>query len=264
MTPETDRAAAAPPAPRRLAVLLVAATLAFAVLVALGTWQLQRLAWKEDLIARVAARVDADPVPLPPAAAWDDPGFQDAFEYQPVSVTGAFAPKGDPGGFTRFYVYTVLSDARGPLSGQGYWVFDLFRPAEGGALYVNRGFVPRDAHGREADPPAGETAITGLVRIGSAGNTFTPACDRATAVCYAPDVAAAAGFARVAAPAPVFLDLAASFTPPGGLPQAGETRVSFPNNHLHYALTWFGLAAALVGVTFAFVVSRRRKGRDGA
>ena len=150
------------------------------------------------------------------------------------------------------------------MGGQGYCVLDLFHPAAGGAVFVNRGFVPRADRGTEAGPPPGEVTVIGLVRKPWRGNFFTPPCDRGAGICYANDVEAAAALARVEGAAPFYVDLGEGFTSAAGLPQAGETRVRFANNHLQYAVTWFGLAAALVGVYGAFLLTGFRAAKDQA
>lgn len=245
----------------------VAFIAAFSVLCALGFWQLQRLAWKEALIERVEARFDLDPVPLPPVAAWSDPAILERFEYQPVAVTGAFVPVPDGAGrFERFYTYTLLAEPRGARGGQGYWVMNLFRPDDGGVLYVNRGFVPLPERGAESPAPVGRVTVTGVVRSPSTGNSFTPPCEPDASTCYVADIERAAGFAGIDGIAPFYLDLRAggiaggpSADDPGTAPQAGETRIAFPNSHLQYAVTWFGLAASLAGVFGFFMAGRIRR-----
>ena len=110
--------------------------IALGVLVSLGNWQLARLDWKNALVARIAARVQEPPVPLPPAAAWKDMDLTD-WEYRPVEVTGRF--RND----LEAHVYTLLTEPKGPLSGPGYWMLTPLEIADGGGtVIVNRGFVP--------------------------------------------------------------------------------------------------------------------------
>ena len=232
------------------------------VLVSLGTWQVQRLGWKNDLIGRVAARVDEAPGALPMAAQWRRPAFADDNEYRPFRLTGRFhSADTDRPDFRRFYTFTLLAEPQGPLGGQGYWAMHLFELEDGGVVYVNRGFVPLAARGHEQAPPVGEVTLTGLLRQSSGGNAFTPPCEPAAFTCYTNDLSRAAGLAGLENVAPFYIDMAAAFTPASGVPQAGETRVNFPNNHLQYVVTWYGLAAALTGVFAAFMVGRLRAGR---
>lgn len=244
------------PRPRPWGVL-VAATLVFALLVSLGVWQLRRLAWKEALIAAAHSRVQADPQPLPEQAAW--PGLDRTalagLDFTPVRITGRFLPGEAP-------VYTVISDAHGPLSGAGWWVVSPFALETGGVVLVNRGFVPDSQRDPERRPgsaaPDGAVTLTGLIRPPEVSGLFTPTADPAKHTWFVRDPAVLGPALGVAAAdlAPFTVDASAAATPPGGLPQAGETRLIFPNNHLGYAITWFGLAAALAGVTAAYL--RRR------
>ncbi len=240
--------------------VLAAAACAFAVLVGLGTWQVQRLQWKEALIAAAEHRVHAAPVSPPARADWatlDAPALA-ALDFTPVTLTGQFLPG-------EALVYTVISEAHGPYSGPGWWVVRPFALSSGGVVLVNRGFVPdsrRDPNSRPgSEAPAGTVSLTGLIRPPEAGNAFTPAADPAHNMWFTRDPRLIGPALGIAAGdlAPFTVDAAAGLTPPSGLPQAGETRLSFPNNHLNYALTWFGLAAALLGVTGVFVW-RRVKG----
>jgi surfeit locus 1 family protein len=241
-----------------LAIFLVAVIVSFTVLMLLGTWQLYRLAWKEELIVRIETRIGNDPVPLPRSREWNQ-DFLDNYEYRPVTLRGEFhQPDADNPDYRIFYSYTLLSSPRGAAGGQGYWVMHLFYPDDGGAVYVNRGFVPFDAVGKQAPPPSGPVNLAGLVRRPTLGNLFTPLCDPKASICYARDVEHAAGLAGAGSVGQFYLDLTADFTAPSGLPQAGETRVVFTNNHLQYAFTWFGLGAALLAVAGAFGLSQLR------
>lgn len=219
---------------------------AFAVLIGLGTWQMQRLHWKEDLVARITARAAQEPVPLPPTSAWAsfDPG---AWEYRRVEATGRFRHD------LEVRVYTLLSDARGRRDGPGYWIVTPLESASGTVL-VNRGFVPLD-NAAPIARPEGELTVRGLLRAPEGRNPFTPDDKPTDRLFYARDPGPIAEAMGIAA-APFTID--ESETPAGGLPQAGETRLTFSNRHLEYALTWYGLAAALVAVSAAFTLSRRR------
>jgi len=241
---------------RRLLGAGLATLVALGLLVALGVWQLERLAWKNELVARISARTEAPPVAAPAEADWPRLDF-DAWGYRRVNLTGTFAHQNE------VRVYVALSDARGPLSGPGYFLLTpLVRP-DGSAVIVNRGFVPEplgDPVRRPETRVDGPVSVTGLLRGPEDRNLFTPADDPAKRLFFARDpkaIAAGLGLARVA---PFTID--ADATPnPGGLPQGGETRLTFPNRHLEYALTWFGLAAALAGVFAVYAVRVLREGR---
>jgi surfeit locus 1 family protein len=240
------------PGLRRLFVRGAFAAVGFAVLVSLGVWQLQRLQWKEALIARVEDRTTAEPVAAPGPDAWPTLDVADA-EYRPVVVTGRYRNDKEA------HVVFALTEPKGPYGGVGYMVMTPLETDEGWIVYVNRGFVPRD----KADPATraegqieGSTEVTGLLRRPADRQWFGPGDDAAANEWFSRDPAlfAAASGLPADTVAPYIIDADADPTLPGGLPQGGETVVSFPNNHLQYALTWFGLAAALaiIFVGFAF------------
>lgn len=218
---------------------------ALAVLIGLGTWQMQRLHWKEDLIRRVEARIAEPAVPLPPAG-WPALDLGE-WEYRPVEMSGTFRHDLE----TR--VYVLLTEPRGPLSGPGYFILTPLETGEGRVL-VNRGFVPLDT--QSFPRPEGLTTVRGLLRAPEGRNMFTPSDDPQNRLFYARDPAPIAQTLGIPL-APFTID--AVETPPGGLPQGGETRINFPNRHLEYALTWYGLAGALVAVFAAFAWSRLRR-----
>lgn len=242
--------------PRSVTVAGALTILGTVVLCGLGTWQLQRLAWKQNLVAMVEARSQAPAVPLPPATDW--PALtRDNDEYRKVTLAGRFDHAHE------VQVFTSLQDDRFQVSGPGWWVMTPLVLDDGAIVFVNRGFVPydfRDPQTRAAGQPQGEIEITGLLRLPEVGNIFTPDNQPGSRTWYVRDpqaIAAAEGLARVA---PFFVD--ADATPnPGGLPQGGATRVAFRNDHLGYAITWFGLAASLVGVYLAWAWSQIRRAR---
>lgn len=244
------------PAPRGRGLLLfVLACAAFAVLIGLGTWQLNRLAWKEALLTRVEARVNAAPADVPPPAQW--PALtREADEYRRVKVRGTFDHAREA------LVYTVRGDeASGPVKGQGFLVVTPLIRHDGPPILVNRGFVPadrRDPATRAEGQVTGEVEVVGLLRFPEEASWFVPANDPARGSFYRMEPAEIAAARGVAGAAPFLID--ADATPvPGGLPMGGGTRIAFPNRHLEYALTWYGLAASLVGVAIAVFISRRRR-----
>lgn len=223
--------------PWAAAVLGIAGCLAFAALVALGTWQVHRLRWKLDLIARVDARVHAAPVPAPGPESWA--GLtREVAEYRRITARGTF----DNGRETHVQALTEL--------GSGSWVVTPLRTDAGFTVLVNRGFVPpdrRDPASRPDGQVAGETVVTGLLRLTEPAGSLLQSNDPAADVWVSRDVAAIARARGLDGPvAPYFIDADAAL-PPGRVPVGGLTVVSFPNNHLAYALTWYGLAALLAG-----------------
>ena len=244
-------------APRQLlfwsfVLLMLALTGAF---VALGVWQMQRLAEKEALIAAVEQRTGLPPAPPPPAAEW--PALDPAgIEFTPLALTGRFAA--DPP--IRVFTSLAASTARGEFSGPGYWIVAPFALEDGGTVFVNRGFIPQEE--AEAVPPApqGLQTLTGLARAPERASMFTPAANAADRIEWVRDPERLAVlFDPALAPfAPFTLDQAAGA--PGTLPQGGETVVEFPNNHLGYAITWFGFAA-ITPVLLGFWIWRQRTQR---
>ncbi|MFC3069636.1 SURF1 family protein [Phenylobacterium soli] len=231
----------------RRVVASIAAVLAFALLCALGTWQLERRAWKLDLIARVDARVHAAPAPAPGPADW--PAVSAARdEYRRVRVAGMFLNDKE-----------TLAQAVTEL-GPGYWVMTPLRTEGGFTVLVNRGFVPADLN----DPAArvrgqisGATTVTGLMRMSEPHGGFLRANRPAEDRWYSRDVAAIAAAKHLGPVAPYFID--ADATPnTGGWPRGGLTVISFRNSHLSYALTWFGLAAMVAAWAGWAMLDKRR------
>lgn len=244
---------------RALIVPGLFALVGFGLLCGLGVWQLQRLAWKEALIARVALRMQISFAPPAPAESeWPNVNAVED-EYRRVRVTGTFRHDREA------LCYALLSDAKGKFSGPGYWVLTPIETAGGALLFINRGFVPldrQDAATRREGQVAGIVTVTGLLRMPEGRSWFTPADDPARGIWQERDPAAIAKAYSLARAAPFFID--ADDSPnPGGLPQDGETTLVFSNRHLEYALTWFGLAFALFAVFVAFarkqLTSRRAR-----
>ena len=234
------------------AIFAVCLMLLAAALAALGTWQVQRLAWKRDLIARVDQRVHAAPVPVPAPADWDKVNAA-ADEYRRVTAVGMLANDKE----TLVYASTAL--------GPGYWVMTPLRLADGTSILANRGFVPterRDPASRREGQPSGPVEITGLMRMTEPKGSLLQSNNLAADRWYSRDVAAIAEKRGVSAVAPYFID--ADATPnPDGLPVGGLTVVHFPNNHLLYAITWYGLGA-MVLILLVFILRGERGSRDPA
>ena len=234
------------------------AVIGLAILLALGAWQLDRLAWKTDLLDRIAERLEAPVVPLP-AMITDPP----AWDYARVSVTGRFV--GDralpllgrihqvrPGA----HMLTPFARSLGPEGGD--------RPAP---ILVNRGWVPLETihqYSRlEGDLATGDPiTMSGVLRLPSGPGWVTPANDPDANEWFWIDIPEMARVADLGTVMPLILipdpPLAsgAAFGPDGVSPVPVEVRVTIPNNHLKYALTWFGLAAVLMAV---YVISQTRK-----
>lgn len=242
---------------------------ALAVLLGLGTWQLNRKAWKEGVIGQINARASAPPMPLAEVlgrmTASHPPGEDSGVgEYTRVLVRGTF----DHG--RELFVY-----APHPRFGPGYHVYTpliLSRSACTRFVLVNRGFVPEALRAPDKRPEgqigaprqggeAGAADVVGLLRFAERPGAFTPANEPQKNLWFWRDVA---GMAKAAAPeqgsCPVHFVIDAEAEPanPGGWPRGGTTNLKLANRHLEYALTWFGLAATLVGVYMAFAWGRLR------
>ncbi|AMM83809.1 cytochrome c oxidase assembly protein [Martelella sp. AD-3] len=232
---------------------LALALFAFTALILLGNWQVRRLHWKEALLATVEARLAASPVPLAEIETMAAEGAD--IRYRPVTVRGAFEHDRE-----RHYFATFEG-----LS--GYYVYTPLRLEDGRMVFVNRGFVPfdrKEAATRAEGQVEGPVTITGLARERLSGKPsfLVPENDLSKNIFYWKDLDAMAASAGLDGETvlPFFID-AGDAGNPGGLPVGGVTRISFPNNHLQYAVTWYGLAAVLaVGV--GILVIRRRRHRD--
>jgi len=152
-------------------------------------------------------------------------------------------------------MFGSLESPRGRYGGVGYYVMTPLRLASGEAVIVNRGFVPDELKSQVDQGPRGEVKVVGLMRASEARHWFTPADDLARGVVYLRDVEALATQMRLGPHAPFVIDAEAG---PEPLPEGGETRLTFVNNHLGYAFTWFGLAAALAGVFGVYAYGRLR------
>ena len=241
---------------RGLILPALATLVALIVLISLGNWQMLRLAWKEDLIARVTERLSLPPVEPAPEVFSDPEAFLAATEFRPVRLTGHYDAESE------VQVFTSLSEPKGRHGGPGVFIFTPFRLSDGGAtIFVNRGFVPQGERGNETPPAPGVVTVEGPLRAPERGSWLTPDANPGERLFFARNPSAIAPAMGMAGPvAPFFVDLNASGTPPSGLPQAGETRTIFVNIHLEYALTWYGLAAGLAAVFAAFAYGRVRGG----
>lgn len=234
-------------------LLLVCIVAATTVLVLLGNWQVRRLAWKEALIASVELRRESAPAPLDEMIAlWQRDGDVD---YRPVMLTGTFDHDREA------WFYTTSDGTVG---------WDVLTPltlADGRHAIVNRGFVPdamRDPQTRKVGQIDGVVEVTGLARnpLFEKPNSFVPDNEPAKGQFFWKDFAALAGTMGLKQDetlVPFIVDAGPSDVP-GGYPRGGATLVEFPNNHLQYAITWYGLAFACVGVGGFFLYSRRRNG----
>jgi surfeit locus 1 family protein len=240
--------------------LLIPAILAFALLIALGVWQIERKAWKEGLIASLTERLAVPPVALPAANAW--PQLDRASdEYRRVKFSAQFDNSREA------LVFAAASAFRPDVAdaGPGYWVMTPARLADGGIVIVNRGFVPdgrQDAKSRPGGELTGSIDIAGAMRWPDSRHWFTPNDDPAHNLWFTADPVSIAAAKGLDAVAPFYVEQETP-VPPGGLPQPGRLTVDLPDNHLQYALTWFGLAAVLVGVFVSWAFTSRARDQGG-
>ena len=236
-----------------LAVPIVFTSVALAALVGLGTWQLQRKAWKEGLIDTLETRLIAAPVDLPPRARW--PSLNPtADEFRRVKFAATLVPGEEA------LVYASGSAFRPDVTGPGYWVFAPARLAGGGTVVVNRGFVPEGRQhpvSRAEGATKGPHEMVGVLRWPEAAGWFAPSHDAARNLWFVrdpPAIAAAKGWTDVP---PFYVELE-SPQPAGGLPQPGPLKARLRNEHLGYAITWYGHAVVVI-VMFAFWLYSRRR-----
>ncbi|PYB77919.1 SURF1 family protein [Rhizobium wuzhouense] len=220
-----------------------------AILLSLGTWQVNRLHWKESLLADIDERSHAPAVDVSDIAARLAAGEE--IDYRHASASGRFLNDKE-----RHFLATFDGQS-------GFYLYTPLEMADGRYLFVNRGFVPYDRKDPKTRPESlveGEQTITGLARakLNEKPSSLVPDNNEGTNIFYWKDLtrmAASTGLPedRVL---PFFLD--ADATPvAGGLPKGGVTQVDLPNSHLQYAITWYGLAFALAAVTIAGLFRRK-------
>jgi surfeit locus 1 family protein len=237
-------------APRKsLLIPAILALAGFVVLLALGTWQIERKSWKENLIETLASRTTSEPGELPPPAFWPLLGPENA-EFKRVRLTVSF-PKS-----TDALVYTSGSALRDDVKGVGYFVFSPAKLANGPSVVVNRGFTA----GRNYPQAEGEQEIVGVLRWPESPSLFVPERD-SSGTWFARDhqaMARALGWGDVAE---FYIEQEAP-VPPGGVPHPSTLKVRLRNDHLQYAITWYSLAGVLV-VMFAIWARRQRSAAAG-
>ncbi len=235
---------------RAITLLLLCSVLV--TLLSLGTWQVKRLAWKEALLAEIDTRLKEPPVAI--ASVISDLAAGKPIEYRPMRVSGVFRHDAE-----QFFFATYNGQS-------GFYVYTPLALADGQYLFVNRGFVPYDGKDRatrlEGDVE-GEVTVTGLARakLLNKPSSLVPDNDPAKSIFHWKDLDAMAENANLPQGKVLqfFMDADAAANP-GGLPIGGVTQISFPNNHLQYAITWYGLAAVLLVIS---VILWRREKLEG-
>jgi surfeit locus 1 family protein len=206
----------------------------------LGSWQIQRLLWKEGLIAARAAAMAAAPIPAPLSrtAAF-------GMEFHHVTDEGVLLNDKE-----------IFLGATSEGGQNGYQVLTPLKEIGGRIVFVNRGFIPsevKDQAKRMAGEPTGDVRVEGLLRLPPTGrpNWFLPDNRPDRNYWFWVDLPAMAAAAKLDDVAPFYID--ADATPnPGGWPKGGVTRSALPNDHLQYAITWFSLAVAMIVIYVLF------------
>ncbi|MDE2430324.1 MAG: SURF1 family protein [Burkholderiales bacterium] len=233
-------------------------SLFFLLFISLGTWQVRRLHWKLDLIERVNQRVHASPVAAPACARTQAVTAQ-TDEYRHVSLTGYFLPQ-----------LNTLVQASTEL-GSGFWVMSPFQTNDHCIVYVNRGFIPgrlaseyqqrtssAAEPGRVTEPVPNIITISGLLRMSEPRGGFLRRNDPAQERWYSRDINAIAKSHSLHQVASYFVDVDAGphlehpqrAGDQSQFPVGGLTVISFPNNHLVYALVWYVLALMVGGASY--------------
>jgi surfeit locus 1 family protein len=220
------------------------------VLLGLGTWQLERLQWKEGLIADRAARATAAPIDLPEAGSRLSPDRLADLDFRRAIATGRF-----------LHDREMYLAARTMLGAVGHQVITPLQRADGSFVLLDRGWVPddrRDPARRPDGQVEGVVTVEGTIRAPAARHWLQPDNEPARNLWFWNDLDAMAGHAGVPSErlVPVYLE-AGPAPNPGGLPVGGQTKVNLPNDHLQYAITWYGLAIALAVI---YVVYHLRRG----
>ncbi|TNF22520.1 MAG: SURF1 family protein [Rhodobacteraceae bacterium] len=221
---------------KRILFALIVGALGIAVLVALGRWQVERLAWKQGVIAAIEARIAADPIALP-----DYPDLA-SHKYAPVAVTGQIG-SGE--------LYVLVSQKH---KGAGYRVIAPLLTVDGRHVLIDRGFIPVDQ--RDAPRRTGAVAITGNLHWPDDRTSSTPENDIAGNTWFARDIAE---MARALRTEPLLVVVRREDPPAPGIEPLPVDTSAIPNDHLHYAVTWFSLAAIWLAMTGLYIWRTARK-----
>lgn len=233
---------------RTILVPSIAALLGFVLLMGLGFWQLERKAWKEKLIADLAERLSAAPVDLPRPEDWPKLTRDDA-EFRRVKARVEFLDR------PHAHFFTSGSALRADVKMPGYFVFAPARLAGGQLIVINAGFIPD----RQYPRTSGSAEIVGYLRWPESSGWFVTDHDASGSIWFVRDHVSMANVNNWGDPIAPFYIEQESPLPSGGLPKPGSLSARLRNDHLGYALTWFGLAAALTVIFALFVAQQRRR-----
>ncbi len=220
------------------------------VMLGLGSWQLQRMAWKEGLIDRLESRMMAPAIPAPGAGA-----DIEEFEFRRVTATGEW--------LHQFEMPLIGRPEKGTV---GYHVVTPLRTAEGRVLLVNRGWIPddrKDAARRPESQPTGTVTVEGIVRRAGLRNSFTPDNEPGRGMWFYVDVPQMAAFAKAEGVPNYYIDELRREAGPQ-LPIGADPMIGLRNEHLQYAITWFAMAFGLIVVYVMWHRRTEREDRDAA
>jgi surfeit locus 1 family protein len=241
---------------------LLAVGLTFALLVGLGTWQLQRKVWKDGILAAIDARAKLPPVEdLNKIQCAPDAGLLDPCDFRPVTVFGRFWPTAE----NERHVFISVPPQSNSIGGPGFWVFAPFKPLamDGRSIAVNRGFVPqarKAAADRVEGSASGDITVTGILRRAELRAWSSGRNDTAANIYFVRDPAEL--FPRCSCGlscrcfgafdgirADYYIDMTGPI-PASNLPFPMVGKIALSNRHLEYALTWYALAATLLVIAF--------------
>ncbi len=251
---------------RGVAGFSIIALVMVALCMGLGVWQLQRRAEKHVLIAALTERLAAAPGALPQASQWSalTPARD---EFRRVRFVATYRPGPDA------MVYSSGSAVRDDVTGPGTWAFLPAALPSGETVVINAGFVQNTMQDRAQQDRAvtrlitGEPAtLTGYLRFPESAGTLTPPQNMAKRLWFTrdhPAMAQTLGWGEGGKPvAPFYIDLEAP-APASGIPKPGPLTVRLKDNHLQYAVTWFGLAGVMA-IAFAAWWRAQRRTPGGA
>lgn len=254
-----------------LAPLAIATAVALSVLLGLGTWQLDRRAWKEQILATMAERAKRPPVTNATWQALTCPGAvpvpveQDPCDFRPVRLTLT------PASPDERHIFIAVPRQPNGIGGAGYWVFQRHRlaPPAAGEVYLNRGFVPEAQKLLSLRPLSAATApldVSGLLRRAEPRGAYSNVNDLTKNVYYvrAPlELGVAEPVPAPPGPSPRYYYVDQSGpVPSGNLPYPMAGKLDIPNRHLEYALTWYGLALTLLVIAGLLARQRLVSGRS--
>jgi surfeit locus 1 family protein len=232
-------------------VLTLFTLAAFGILIALGAWQLQRRDWKNDLLARFEQALSKPPIPYEPPRTVNDR----TREFERVTATGTL----EDAKTVKLLVPTPEAAHGQTQDGFGYLLFTPLK-LNNGVVFVNRGFVPKSV-ADSGGVPGGQATVTGILRLSDRPSWFMPGPDFAKRLFFSADIPEMVNAAELSGPGTVtgeYIEAEPS-KQTSDWPKARdphELLAAIPNRHLEYALTWFGLAAALAGV-YGFFIARK-------